>query len=318
MKTNMNNNTAIVEKSISEILFDVLEPKQITSKQSKIIYNLKLAVERAIEQKNDGRNWAIRDIPLDLLEVDLAYQREPKNFEVARITNKFNINKVDVKAASIRKVNGEWHIFLMDGAHTLSALLYMRSHNVALTNLMTCKVFVGLTQKQEAELFASQNKGKTNIRGMDRYKAELCAEIPEAVIIDTITKKFGLTVKVNYNTAINRYHNINAIEALYRIVKRNEEAGLNFVFSAIQLLGWENEEMAYTQKILMGFDACYSKCKDSSCLSATLAALVVNIKAVHDTCADFIEGSTSIKEKASHPADQIRAYAVQFCPEIKK
>ena len=96
------------------------------------------------------------------------------------------------------------------------------------------------------------------------------------------------------------------------------ETGLNFVFSAIQLLGWENEEMAYTQKILMGFDACYSKCKDSSCLSATLATLVANIKAAHDTCADFVEGSTSIKEKASHPAEQVRTYAVQFCPEIKK
>lgn len=317
MKTNMNN-TVITEKSISEVLFDVLEPKKITSEQSRIIYNLKLAVERAIEQKNDGRNWAIRDIPLDLLEVDLAYQREPKNHEIAKITNKFDINKVEVKAASIRKVNGEWHIFLMDGAHTLSALLYVRSHNINTTNFMTCKVFVGLTQKQEAELFAAQNEGKTNIRGMDRYKAELCAEVPNAVIIDKITKKFGLTVKTNFSTTINRYRNINAIEALYRIVKRNGETGLNFVFSAISLLGWENEEMAYNQKTLMGFDACYSKCKDSSCLSATLAGLVANIKSVHDTCADFIEGSTSIKEKASHPAEQVRTYAIQFCPEIKK
>ena len=119
--TNIKN-----EKSVSEVLFDALKPKAITNEQSKTVYALKLSVEREIEKREDGRNWAIRDIPLYLPEVDLHYQREPKNYEVAKITNNFNINKVEVKAASIRKVGNTWHLFLMDGAHTLSVLLYMR------------------------------------------------------------------------------------------------------------------------------------------------------------------------------------------------
>lgn len=86
--TNIKN-----EKSISEVLFDALKPKAITNEQSKTVYALKLSVEREIEKREDGRNWAIRDLPLYLPEVDLHYQREPKNYEVAKITNNFNINK---------------------------------------------------------------------------------------------------------------------------------------------------------------------------------------------------------------------------------
>ena len=85
--TNIKN-----EKSVSEVLFDALKPKAITNEQSKTVYALKLSVEREIEKREDGRNWAIRDIPLYLPEVDLHYQREPKNYEVAKITNNFNIN----------------------------------------------------------------------------------------------------------------------------------------------------------------------------------------------------------------------------------
>lgn len=97
--TNIKN-----EKSVSEVLFDALKPKAITNEQSKTVYAFKLSVEREIEKREDGRNWAIRDIPLFMPEIDLHYQREPKNYEVAKITNNFNINKVEIKAASIRKV----------------------------------------------------------------------------------------------------------------------------------------------------------------------------------------------------------------------
>ena len=305
-KINMNNLTAINEKSVSEVVFDALKPKAVTNEQAKAIYALKLSVEREIEKKADGRNWAIRDLPLFMPEIDLHYQREPRNEEVAKITNNFNINKVEVKAASIRKVGNVWHLFLMDGAHTLSALLYMQSKGFPIYAI-TCKVFVNLTLKEEADLFASQNEGKTNLRGYERYKAELCAEKPTAVIINQVTKEFGLTVKTNRNSTINRYNNINAVEELYRIVKRSGENGLRFVFAVLKATGW-TDDMVYTQRMLAGISACYKYCEDTRSFNY----FVLNLKQ-YKSCDELVRAAQNeIEEHEGHPAEKIRDYLLTY------
>lgn len=260
MSTINNNIENTKVETIDEIIFDCLRPKKVTNKASQAVLNIRNTVERELEKGGENKNWAIREIPLDLLEVDMAYQREPKNCEIAKITNSFDLNRVEVKAASIRKVDGVWHIYLMDGAHTLSSLLFMRSRGYNVKS-MTCKTFINLSQQQEASLFASQNLGKTNIRGYERYKAELCARYPEALAIDKVTKEFGLTIKTNHSeTYINRYKNINAIEELYRIVRRHGEDGLRFVFQIIKDLHWEEDKMSYTQRMLGGLIKIYPTC----------------------------------------------------------
>ena len=299
--TNIKN-----EKSVSEVLFDALKPKAITNEQSKTVYALKLSVERETEKREDGRNWAIRDIPLYLPEVDLHYQREPKNYEVAKITNDFNINKVEVKAASIRKVGNTWHLFLMDGAHTLSALLYMQSKGFPIYAI-TCKTFINLTLEEEADLFATQNEGRTNLRGYERYKAELCAKKPTAVIINQVTKEFGLTVKTNRNSTINRYNNINAVEELYRIVKRDGENALRFVFAVLQGTGWK-DDMVYTQRMLAGISACYKHCEDTKAFNYFL----LNLKQ-YKSCDEFVRvAQDKIEEHEGHPAEKIRDYLLTY------
>lgn len=302
----INLNTIQNEKSVSEVLFEALKPKAVTNEQSKAIYALKLAVERKIEKRNDGRNWSIEEVPLCFPEIDLRYQREPRNEEVAKITNEFNINKVEVKAASIRKVGGIWHLFLMDGGHTLSALLYMRSKGFPIFSIV-CKVFVNLTLEEEAEIFATQNEGKTNLRGYERYKAELCAKMPTATIINKVTKEFGLTVKTNHNSTINRHDNINAVEELYRIVERNGENGLRFVFFALQSTGW-TDDMVYTQRMLAGISACYRYCNDS----ASFNYFITNLKQF-STCDEFVSfAQDKIKEHEGHPAEKIRDYLLTY------
>lgn len=307
MKTNINN--IVIEKSVSEVLFEALQPKSISNEQSKTVYAYKQSIERELDKKDDARNWAVREIPLDLLEIDLRYQREPRNSEVAKITNNFDINKVEIKVASIRKVDGTWHIYLLDGAHTLSSLLYKRSQGEPYATL-TCRTFVGLTLEQEAMLFASQNSCKTNIRGYERYKAELCAKMPTAMIINQVTSEFGLTVKTNHNSTINRSNNINAIEELYRIVKRDGENCLRFTLSVLQRTGW-NDDMTYTQRTLAGIAACYHNCEDVKAFNF----FVANLKQFK-TCAEFVSEAQAEMNKQrkhlNHPAEQIRDYLFEY------
>lgn len=304
MSKMMNKKGFSEAETIDEVVFNCLRPKKLDTTQSNAVYNFKTAVERKIHAHGDDRNWAVVEIPLDLLEVDLAYQREPRNYEVAAITNEFDMNRVEIKAASIRKVGKTWHIYLMDGAHTLSALLFMRATGMSIMG-MVCKVFVNLTQKEEARLFASQNKGKTNLRGYERYKAELCGECSTAVSIDKVLKEFGLTTKVNYNSTINRHKNVNAIEELYRIVeKKGGEESLRFVFSVIQDLGWDGQEMAYTQRMLAGISYCFKACKDDS---SKRSKLILGMKAF-ENCDAFLKVAQNTDDYEGHPAEKVRAY----------
>ena len=101
MRTNKMNQAGFSEvETMDEVVFTCLQPKKLNDAQSSAVYNFKLAVERKIRTYRDDRNWAVVEIPLDLLEVDLAYQREPRNYEVAQITNEFDMNRVEIKAAS--------------------------------------------------------------------------------------------------------------------------------------------------------------------------------------------------------------------------
>lgn len=290
-------------ETIDEIVFDCMKPRKLTDDQNNLVLTFKRSVEKEIEERNDNRNWAIREIPLIIPNVDLAYQREVRNFEVAKIVNKFDINKVEVKSASIRKVNGKWRIFLMDGAHTLSVLLFMKAMGYPVDS-MVVKLFVGLTQAQEADLFATQNEGHTNIRGYERYKADLCAQHKNALNIDRVLKEFGLTTKVNYNTSINRNRNVNAIEELYRIEKTGGEDALRFVFSVIQRLGWGSQEMAYTQRILAGLRSVYKPIQDNP----EKEALLIHAMKACGSCKQFLDEAQGTDKYEGHPAEKVRAY----------
>lgn len=305
MRTNKMNQAGFSTQveTIDEVVFNCLQPKKLTHDQSNLVLSFKKSLEAEIEKRGDNRNWGIREIPLFIPEVDLDYQRIVKNAEVAKIVNNFNINKVDVKSASIRKVNGKWKVFLMDGAHTLSALLFMQATGYPV-DTMTVKLFVGLTQAQEADLFATQNEGHTNIRGYERYKAELCAGHANALAIDKVLKEFGLTTKVNYNSTINRNRNVNAIEELYRIEKTGGEDALRFVFSIIQRLGWGSQEMAYTQRILAGLRSVYKACKDTP---EKETALICGMK-TWGSCKAFLDKAQSTDQYEGHPAEKVRAY----------
>lgn len=194
----------------------------------------------------------------------------------------------------------------MDGAHTLSILLYMQSKGFPIYAI-TCKVFINLTLEEEADLFATQNEGKTNLRGYERYKAELCAKKPTAVIINQVTKEFGLTVKTNRNSTINRYNNINAVEELYRIVKRDGENALRFVFAVLQGTGWK-DDMVYTQRMLAGISACYKHCEDTKAFNYFL----LNLKQ-YKSCDEFVRvAQDKIEEHEGHPAEKIRDYLLTY------
>ena len=254
-----------------------------------------------------GRHWVVREIPINLIEVDTEYQRVPRNYEVVSINDEYDPDRVDVKVCSARKdENGVWHLYLIDGFHTLAVEIMRGQQNIYV------KLFVGLTQRREAQLFARQKDGVTNIRGNERYRADLVAGDEPAITIKAVLDKYGLTVKNNTSTVINRYKNINSIEELYRIVKRYKNEGgkaLDYVLEMIEKAGWSNgskeNKMAYTQRILGGLAGTYEICKDP--IKKNLLLTYIS----HKTCEEFLAEAYGAN-KGDHYSDKVKNYCIDI------
>lgn len=245
--TELKNNKPIVEATTistiacKEELHKALQPIEIGTENQAYLKSVLTSIERELDKLDYKRNWAVREIPLDIPEIDLDYQRVPRDSEVAKIINNFDMNKVDIKMASIRRdENGKLHLYVVDGYHTLIVLRLLQEKHPEIQFRIALKCFAGLTKKQEANIFSTQNEYHTNIRGYERYKAELVGENPCALAIQRQLKMFGLTTKNDLTSQVNRVRNVNAIEELYRIYKKNGEEAIHYTFQLIHDAGWED------------------------------------------------------------------------------
>ena len=107
--TELKNNKPIVEATTistiacKEELHKALQPIEIGAENQAYLKSVLASIERELDKLDYKRNWAVREIPLDIPEIDLDYQRVPRDSEVAKIINNFDMNKVDIKMASIRR-----------------------------------------------------------------------------------------------------------------------------------------------------------------------------------------------------------------------
>lgn len=309
MAKNMNKNTTREVTSINEVVFDALKPVSIDFKNQTYLKNLYNSIVRETEKINGTRNWAVRDIALSIPGIDTDYQRIPTNSEIAKIYNNFDMNKVDIKLVSIRKdENGKYHLYVIDGYHTLVVLRMMAEKYPEMKISFTAKAYINLTKEQEADIFSSQNENNTNIRGYERYKSELVAKKPCAMAIQHQLSKFGLTTKVDIGSQTNRVHNVNAIEELYRIFRRYGEAGLNYTFQLIEDAGWRDSTWAYKQRTLGGLSCTFNKGQEANARARLLCAM----SAVD--CKEFLAMATSEigGGAGDHYSDKVKNYCLDL------
>lgn len=301
------NKTVISPITVSTIacreqLHKALQPIKIDAENQAYLKSLQVSAERELEKANYQRNWVVREVPLDILEIDMDYQREPKDSELAKILLHFDMNKVDIKMASLRRdKNGKLHLYVVDGYHTLVVLQMMQKKHPEIQFRMALKLFSGLTKKQEADIFSTQNEFHTNIRGYERYKAELVAEKPCALAIQRQLKMFGLTTKNDITSQVNRVRNVNAIEELYRIYKKNGEEAINYTFQLIHDAGWEDSTWAYKQRTLGGISCTFEEGQKPYARARLLCAMS------SVSCEQFLDDALKLGG-GDHHSDKVRDY----------
>ena len=84
-----------------EQLHKALQPIKIDAENQAYLKSLLASAERELEKANYQRNWVVREVPLDILEIDMDYQREPKDSELAKILLHFEYKRTNHKTIII-------------------------------------------------------------------------------------------------------------------------------------------------------------------------------------------------------------------------
>lgn len=144
------------------------------------------------------------------IKTDAGYQREIDAGRVAKIVKDWNDNLVNAPKVSLR-ADGNYYVF--NGQHTLAA--WQKKYG---NRPIQCKVFRGLTEIEEKDLFVKQEGHSAAVRAFDKLRAEYNAGTHEVVDMVNCCKLVGLEIKFD-----SRWHDkrgaVNAVQSSFNAYK---------------------------------------------------------------------------------------------------
>lgn len=157
------------------------------------------------------KNPTFEKVPVRLIKVDPAYQRELKNSHVFRLADNWEGRKAGAIAVSLRP-DGFYYAF--DGQHRLAAAKERGIEE------LWCEVWRNLVPSDEAGLFFARNDD-LNVRAFDKFRALVEAGDPDRCEIAKIVHDTGWALGDNDQDG-----QIRAVSALERVygVSRNSDA----------------------------------------------------------------------------------------------
>ena len=199
-------------------------------------------------------------LPVDLLEVDDAYQRPLQN-RVRNLVANWNPIHLGEIYVNLR----EGHLFVVDGQNRVEAA------KIKGVGTLMCRVTIGATKEEEAENFATQDDGKTTLSSYDKFHALCVAKNGDvARQIKSMLDKYHIVYenpnagqKTDNGDIISRAPALSApgrIGGLSTIMKIGRIDGMDMVdniLSTIQMLHWHTMHNAYSAVILKAFQYAF-------------------------------------------------------------
>ena len=134
----------------------------------------------------------------DLLEVPRStYQRKLKPQRAKRIAKAFDERIANEPKVSLR--NGRYYVF--DGQHTIAA---REERNGGKPLPILCKVYMGMTESDEAMLFAQQTGESADLTAGARLRAEIYSGNPIAMSFLKATESTGLMLDLDQQRGTKR------------------------------------------------------------------------------------------------------------------
>ena len=146
-----------------------------------------------------------------LLEVPRGtYQRELRVNRVRRIAAKFDPRLLNPPKVSYR--NGHYYVF--DGQHTVAVLKLL---NGGKDLMIRCIVYTGMTESEEALLFAQQTGESAQLTPGDKMRAQIYGGDPECMAFLKATEAVGL--RLDYTQRRGK-HRIGCVGTAFEEFKR--------------------------------------------------------------------------------------------------
>jgi hypothetical protein len=183
----------------------------------------------------------IKQLSTKQIFVDPLYQRQLRSAKVSKIAKEWDPNIANPLKVSSR--DGKYWLF--DGQHTMAAAIIRNGNQPA---IMTCRVYYGMTFKDEAEYFVRQNGTQTALQANDEFRALFNIGDPDVCGMVRAAEKHGC--KVDFKTGKAAKKCI-AVKKLYEIYMHTTKAQYGDVLDII-MEAWDGESDGYNAHILGG------------------------------------------------------------------
>lgn len=186
------------------------------------------------------------------IKKDPKYQREIDVTRIKRITKHWDDDLVNPPKVSLRE-NGNYYVF--NGQHTLAAWKKRYGNRPIL-----CKVYRGLTELEEKDLFVKQEGFAKAVGKVDKLRAEYNAGTPDVVDMVNCVKLAGCIIDFESlpSAAKNR---VNAIATAYDVYK---DVGHDYFINILDILrrAFFGDQNAFKDGFLKGMGYLFKNNSD--------------------------------------------------------
>ena len=216
----------------------LLERMQSLNKENKDNKEQKKSAEMLFKNAQKVGNKIFCDLPLETIQIDRKMYQRPLQSHVRKIAKEWNDDKCDPLMVNYRN---DGYFYVIDGQHRLEAA---RMRGI---DSLVCVCFVGLSLKEEADIFTEQNEGTKKLTPYDTYKANLCRGEETDMTIYRVCEKYGIRVVKSTGCRVLR-----SVTMARTIVTRNDGERLSWIFNVFKESGWNNHKETYAADIMAG------------------------------------------------------------------
>lgn len=186
-------------------------------------------------------NYKTMQLSTSEIEVDETYQRDFRPAIVKKILDKWN--DCLVNPPKVSKRDGKYFVF--DGQHTIAAI---KKRNGGNNQIIECRVYEGLTQKDEADLFVAQFGENAALRKNEAFRAKFNTGDDEIVRMVKLAEKHGCLIDFKESK---KDHYCTAVAKLYSIYKDSTTAQFEEILNIIEE-AWDGNKDGYRACIMDG------------------------------------------------------------------
>lgn len=151
----------------------------------------------------------LSDVPLTKVNVCAAAQRELKQSRVDFLASEFDPEMFGFPVVNLRASN----YYVIDGQHRIAAVKQWLGDAWEKQSI-TCRVYKGLTEQQEAEMFDRLNNQLT-VKSFDKFRVRVTAGRQTECVVKNIVEKCGLKISADKSEG-----SVGAVSTLVRVFKR--------------------------------------------------------------------------------------------------